>query len=70
MLEKEKEDIRGMVMAGNHGWAILALLDLISVQPTLALEAVQESLRCGRLRSEVQAIVAREEQEPSPPKSC
>lgn len=56
-LADERDRIRGMVLAGNHGWAILALLELLDVQPVLALDAVEESLRIGRLRKEVQAIM-------------
>jgi hypothetical protein len=53
----DRDRIHGMVTAGNYGWAILALLDLIDVQPIKTLDAVEGSLKSGRLRHEIQAIM-------------
>ena len=56
MIDEELASIRRMVLVGNHGHAIMALLDLFEVMPTQCLDAVEESLRDGRLRRTVMTI--------------
>lgn len=56
--EKEKADIRGMVVAGNYGWAILALMELTEGFELHCQDKVEVSVKNGRLRSAIQGIVA------------
>lgn len=65
--EKEKADILGMVQAGNYGWAILALMDLVDVQELHCQEMTERSIKSGRLQSVIQGIGKKEPQgEPCP----
>lgn len=43
--DKEKVAIRGMVLAGNYGWAILALMELLEVTELHCREQVAKNMR-------------------------
>lgn len=51
---KEKAAIRGMVLAGNYSWAILALMELLEVTELhcreQGLKDTVESMESGRLK--------------------